>query len=97
MGFSRVYGGVTCIDHEIPYDLINSADQKYLGWLLYTRFDDIDQCIEKDKARQLKFLEYLENFACQTLDINSSKAFQSFRKFINWLYLPILIDIFSIA
>lgn len=83
MGFSKLYGGISCLDHEIPYKIINSRDQAYLGWLLFSRFDDIEICPEKDLKRKLGFLEDLEDLACMALDISPSKAFQGFRKLIN--------------
>lgn len=79
-GFSKEYGGITCLDHEIPYTYLKDADYKYFLWLLYSKIDEINnfplQVDEKKLAREMI------NFFAMKTEISKPQVLEVYSRFM---------------
>ena len=83
-GFSIEYGGLTCLDHQVPYSYINKEELSYIYSLLYSKYEDsIDiKTIKKEK----ELLMLIMTFVIDKISISKPKVFEALISILyNWL------------
>ena len=82
-GFSIEYGGICCIDHQIPYRYLEKNEYNYLLYLLYQRIDEVDDLdIVKINVDEKKINSMLLDFAQTKLEINRLMVFKAYQNFV---------------
>ena len=81
-GFSIEYGGICCINHTIPYSILNKNEYNYLLYIMYQRLDDVDK-IDSDEidVDERKINRMLLDFVQNKLEINRLTVFKAYQNF----------------